>query len=104
MCDPCVLTANALYVAAGIGRGDGDLGQLAKMASRPDAAQRWRRAKVLVVDEVSLLVLAGPQSSQIAKNEPSCTPFDPQCYFPSPLYPLLHLPMLTYGTYLVPHC
>ena len=37
-------------VAAGIGRAEGDLGQLAKMAYRPDAAQRWRRAKVLVID------------------------------------------------------
>lgn len=40
--------------AAGIGRAEGDLGQLAKMAYRPDAAQRWRRAKVLVIDEVCL--------------------------------------------------
>ena len=40
-------------MAAGIGRAEGDLGQLAKMAYRPDAAQRWRRAKVLVIDEVS---------------------------------------------------
>ena len=39
-------------MAAGIGRAEGDLGQLAKMAHRPDAAQRWRRAKVLVIDEV----------------------------------------------------
>lgn len=39
-------------MAAGIGRGEGDLGQLAKMASRPDAAQRWHRAEVLVIDEV----------------------------------------------------
>jgi len=38
---------------AGIGKGEGDLGQLAKLASRPDAAQRWRRAKALVIDEVS---------------------------------------------------
>ena len=29
------------------------MGQLAKLASRPDAAQRWRRAKALVIDEVS---------------------------------------------------
>lgn len=39
--------------SAGIGKGDGDLGQLAKLASRPDAAQRWRRAKALVLDEVT---------------------------------------------------
>ena len=39
-------------MVAGIGRAEGDLGQLAKMAHRPDAAQRWSRAKVLVIDEV----------------------------------------------------
>ncbi len=41
------------FACAGIGKGEGDLGQLAKLASRPDAAQRWRRAKALVIDEVS---------------------------------------------------
>ena len=38
---------------AGIGRGEGDLRQLGKMASRPESSQRWRRAKALVIDEVS---------------------------------------------------
>ena len=47
-------------MAAGIGRAEGDLGQLAKMAYRPDAAQRWRRAKVLVIDEVCDLCFLPP--------------------------------------------
>lgn len=51
--DTCPVSQKDL-VAAGIGRAEGDLGQLAKMAYRPDAAQRWRRAKVLVIDEVCL--------------------------------------------------
>lgn len=46
------ITVNAF---AGIGRAEGDLGQLAKMAQRPDAAHRWRRAKALVIDEVSMV-------------------------------------------------
>ncbi|KAA6426372.1 MAG: ATP-dependent DNA helicase PIF1 [Trebouxia sp. A1-2] len=40
---------------AGIGKGEGDLGQLAKLASRPDAAQRWRKARALVIDEISMV-------------------------------------------------
>ena len=44
-------------VFSGIGKGEGDLGQLAKMASRSEPAQRWRRAKALVIDEVFVLPL-----------------------------------------------
>lgn len=53
-------------MSAGIGRAEGDLGQLAKMAQRPDAAQRWRKAKVLVIDEVLARALfASPTSSHL---------------------------------------
>lgn len=50
-----------MTMSAGIGRAEGDLGQLAKMAQRPDAAQRWRRAKVLVIDEVLAHFCLPPQ-------------------------------------------
>ena len=38
---------------AGIGRAT-DLGSMIKMASRPDNAQRWRRATTLIIDEVCM--------------------------------------------------
>lgn len=38
---------------AGIGRAT-DLESMMKMASRPDAAQRWRRATTLIIDEVCM--------------------------------------------------
>ena len=42
-----------LRCLAGIGRA-GDLDSMVKMASRPDAAQRWRRATTVIIDEVNI--------------------------------------------------
>ena len=39
---------------AGIGRAN-DLESMLKMASRPESAQRWRRAAALIIDEVRAL-------------------------------------------------
>ena len=44
---------HALRLCAGIGRAT-DLESMTKMASRPDAAQRWRRATALIIDEVRM--------------------------------------------------
>ncbi|DBA78175.1 hypothetical protein WJX79_002289 [Trebouxia sp. C0005] len=49
------LGGTTINAFAGIGKGEGDLGQLAKLASRPDAAQRWRKARALVIDEISMV-------------------------------------------------
>ena len=47
------LGGTTLNAFAGVGRAEGSADQLARMASRPSALQRWRRAKTLIVDEVS---------------------------------------------------
>ena len=47
------LGGTTLNAFAGVGRAEGTVEQLARMASRPSALQRWRRAKTLIVDEVS---------------------------------------------------
>ena len=47
------LGGTTLNAFAGVGRAEGSVEQLARMASRPSALQRWRRAKTLIVDEVS---------------------------------------------------
>lgn len=50
------LGGTTLHRWAGIGRGEGDVLELAKeLRGRPEALQRWRRAKTLVIDEVSML-------------------------------------------------
>lgn len=61
---------------AGIGRAEGDLGQLAKMAQRPDAAHRWRRAKALVIDEVPTppLPIPPPPAPSPPALPPTCPP------------------------------
>ena len=65
-------------MAAGIGRAEGDLGHLAKMAYRPEAAQRWRRAKVLVIDEVcDLCSLPPPTLTPPPPPPPPPTPPPP---------------------------
>jgi len=46
------LGGTTLNAFAGVGRGDGGREAMLRAASRPDAAGRWRRAAVLVVDEV----------------------------------------------------
>jgi len=46
------LGGTTLNAFAGVGRGDGGRDAMLRAASRPDAAGRWRRASVLVVDEV----------------------------------------------------
>ncbi|CAL5220858.1 g2943 [Coccomyxa viridis] len=49
-----VLGGTTLNAFAGIGRAS-DLESMTKMASRPDAAQRWRRATTLIIDEISMV-------------------------------------------------
>lgn len=48
----CALGGTTLNAFAGVGRAEGSLEALVKMARRPDAANRWRRAQTLLIDEV----------------------------------------------------
>lgn len=50
-----VLGGTTLNTFAGIGRGEGSLESLTRAASRMDPMLRWRAARVLIVDEVSML-------------------------------------------------
>lgn len=47
-----MLGGTTLNAFAGVGRAEGSLDVLIKMASRPEAASRWRRAQTLIIDEV----------------------------------------------------
>ena len=51
----CALGGTTINSFAGIGRGDAPFDALVKAASRGEAAQRWRRARALILDEVRLL-------------------------------------------------
>lgn len=52
----CNLNGTTLHSFAGAGLGNGTLEQAAKkIACRPDALSRWRNAKVLIVDEISMI-------------------------------------------------
>ena len=46
------LGGTTLNAFAGVGRADGGREAMRRAASRPQAAGRWRRAAVLIVDEV----------------------------------------------------
>ncbi|KAK9905728.1 hypothetical protein WJX75_005308 [Coccomyxa subellipsoidea] len=49
------LGGTTLNAFAGIGRAEGGLQGMLKMASRPDAAKRWRTATTLIIDEISMV-------------------------------------------------
>lgn len=49
------LGGTTLHAFAGVGGGEGSVAELAARAGRGESALRWRRAAVLVVDEVSML-------------------------------------------------
>lgn len=51
----CLIGGVTLHSFAGIGNGDGTLKRCYDLASRPMAAQVWRRCKTLVIDEVSMV-------------------------------------------------
>ena len=51
------LGGTTLNAFAGVGRADGGREAMRRAASRPQAAGRWRRAAVLIVDEVCLRAL-----------------------------------------------
>lgn len=44
-----------LHSFAGIGAGDASLQRCYDMASRPAAAQIWRKCKRLIIDEISMI-------------------------------------------------
>lgn len=40
---------------AGVGTGEGTLKRLVELAKRPHSAQQWRKCKVLIIDEISMV-------------------------------------------------
>ena len=53
------LGGTTLNAFAGVGRADGGREAMRRAASRPQAAGRWRRAAVLIVDEVRVVRFQG---------------------------------------------
>lgn len=51
----CLLGGTTINAFAGIGKGDGDIDAMLRSASRGDALFRWRQAKVLIIDEISMM-------------------------------------------------
>jgi len=51
----CLIGGVTLHSFAGIGAGDHGLKRSVELASRPAAAQAWRRCKRLIIDEISMV-------------------------------------------------
>lgn len=51
----CLVGGVTLHSFAGIGAGDHSLKRSIEMASRPAAAQAWRKCKRLIIDEISMV-------------------------------------------------
>ncbi|KAJ1522289.1 hypothetical protein ONE63_002588 [Megalurothrips usitatus] len=51
----CHIGGYTLHSFAGVGSGQGSLKRLAELARRPHVAQQWRRCKVLIIDEISMV-------------------------------------------------
>ncbi|KAL4434118.1 hypothetical protein ABPG75_000559 [Micractinium tetrahymenae] len=51
----CHLGGTTINSFAGIGRGEGSLDSLVRMAARGESLQRWRAATHLIIDEVSMM-------------------------------------------------
>lgn len=44
-----------MHAFAGIGSGEANLQRCVQLASRPAAAQAWRKCKRLIIDEISMV-------------------------------------------------
>lgn len=51
----CLIGGVTLHSFAGIGAGDHSLKRSIELASRPAAAQTWRKCKRLIIDEISMV-------------------------------------------------
>lgn len=51
----CLIGGVTLHSFAGIGSGDCTIERGIQMASKPSIAQVWRRCKILIIDEISMV-------------------------------------------------
>lgn len=51
----CEIGGVTLHSFAGVGSGDATMKRCYELASRTAAAQIWRRCKILIIDEVSMV-------------------------------------------------
>lgn len=51
----CHIGGYTLHSFAGVGSGQGSLKRLVDLAKRPHSAQQWRKCKVLIIDEISMV-------------------------------------------------
>ncbi|XP_034249290.1 ATP-dependent DNA helicase PIF1-like [Thrips palmi] len=51
----CHIGGYTLHSFAGVGTGQGSLKRLVELARRPHVAQQWRKCKVLIIDEISMV-------------------------------------------------
>lgn len=51
----CHIGGYTLHSFAGVGNGEGSLKRLVDLAKRPHIAQQWRKCKVLIIDEISMV-------------------------------------------------
>lgn len=51
----CLIGGVTLHSFAGVGAGDKTLKASVEMARRPAAASAWRRCKILIIDEISMV-------------------------------------------------
>ena len=70
------LGGTTLNAFAGVGRAEGGLAAMQRSASRPEAAQRWRRATALIIDEARTRLRGSPLGvgARWALAHPSCMP------------------------------
>lgn len=51
----CNVSGTTVHQFSGLGRGEGSADKIAKSIDRRDAGNRWRHAKTLVIDEISMV-------------------------------------------------
>jgi ATP-dependent DNA helicase PIF1 len=54
----CNINGTTLHQFSGLGREDVSAADLAKAIDRKDAGQRWRAARTLIIDEISMVCAA----------------------------------------------